>query len=71
MKRAFFLAAAALLAVACHEIPQDAHKPFAGKAERDLYVGGKFGGEAGFEKALAARSRSQNEYIRMGDYKTP
>jgi hypothetical protein len=71
MKPIIFVAAAALLAAACHEIPQDAHKSFAGKAERDLSVGSKFGDEARFEKALADRARSQNEYVRMGDDKAP
>ena len=72
MKRILFAAAAALLVGACHEIPQDAHKSFAGKAERDLAGGNQFAGdEVKFEKALAARARSQNEYIRMGDYKAP
>ncbi len=72
MTRIFFLAAAALVAGACHEVPQDAHKPFAGKAERDLYVGGNFGGDkATYEKALASRARSQNEYVRMGNRKSP
>jgi hypothetical protein len=72
MKRILFVAAAALLACACHEIPQEAHKPFAAKAERELYDGSRFGGnKARFEKALAARARSQNEYFRMGDDKSP
>jgi hypothetical protein len=72
MKRIFFFAAAALLACACHEIPQDTHKSFAGNAQRELYDGSRFGGdEARFEKALAARARTQNEYVRMGDDKSP
>ena len=68
MKRIALASAAALVAAACHEIPQDAQKPFAGKAERELDQGGRFGGDdAKFEKALAARAQSQNEYVRMGD----
>jgi starvation-inducible outer membrane lipoprotein len=49
--------AAALLLAACHEIPQNAAKPFAGKAETHLDD----------PKALAARAQHQNEYVRMGD----
>jgi starvation-inducible outer membrane lipoprotein len=64
--------AAALALAGCHEIPQDAHKPFAPAQETKLYEGKPYdGNKAVFEKALTARSRSQNEYIRMGDAKTP
>ena len=49
--------AAAILLAACHEIPQNAAKPFAGKAETHLDN----------PKALAARAQRQNEYVRMGD----
>ena len=68
MKHIALALAAALLAAACHEIPQDTHKSFAGKAERALDQGSRFGGDnAKFEKALAARAQNENEYVRMGD----
>jgi len=55
----------ALLAGACHEIPQDAHKSFAGKAERELYHSSRFGGDkASFEKTLDDRTRSRDRQCR-------
>ncbi len=67
MRAAAVLAAATLLA-ACHEIPQDAVKPYAGKEDVKAYAGDLFKGDkAQYEKALAARAQSQNEYIRTGD----
>jgi hypothetical protein len=67
MKRLLLSGAIVLLAGACHEIPQDATKPYAGKATQ-LYDGNPFNGdEVRFEKALAARAQGQNEYVRMGD----
>ena len=57
--RRVFLAGVMLLLAACHEIPQTAKKPFAGKAEREL-------GNTN-APALAARAQGQNEYVRMGD----
>jgi starvation-inducible outer membrane lipoprotein len=57
MKRILLAAAALLLAAACHEIPQEATKSFAGKSETHLDD----------PKALAARAQGQNEYVRMGD----
>jgi hypothetical protein len=71
VKRVVLLAAAALLAGACHEIPQDAAKPFAGKDETALYDSARFKDDkAAFEKALASRAQKQNEYVRMDDDKT-
>lgn len=68
----FVGAAVALLASACHEIPQDAHKSFAGKVEREFYDSSRFSGDkARFEKALADRTRTQNECVRMSDCKNP
>ena len=59
--------AAALAVAACHEIPQDA-KPYAGKEDTKAYAGDLFKGDKDkYEKALAARAQSQNEYIRTGD----
>jgi hypothetical protein len=58
--------AALLLASACHEIPQDAKKPFAGEKARELYAGTRFDGDkAAFEAALANRAKYQNEYVRI------
>ncbi len=66
-----FLLAALLGLAACHEIPQDAVKPYAGKEDTKAYAGDLFKGDkAKFEQALAARAQSQNEYIRTGDAKT-
>jgi hypothetical protein len=68
VKRIVLLAAALLLAAACHEIPQEAPKPFAPEQDTQLYDGKLFKDDKGrFEKALAARAQKQNEYVRMGD----
>ena len=65
--RALFVALAVGLA-ACHEIPQDAAKPYAGKEDTKAYAGDRFNGDkAKFEKALADRAQNENEYIRTGD----
>jgi len=62
------LLAAALAAAACHEIPQDAPKPYAGKEDTKAYAGDRFNGDkAKYEKALADRAQNENEYIRTGD----
>jgi hypothetical protein len=61
---------AALLLGACHEIPQDAPKPYAGKEDTKAYAGDRFKGDKGaYEQALAQRAQTQNEYIRTGDAK--
>jgi hypothetical protein len=61
---------AALLLAACHEIPQDAAKPYAGKEDVKPYAGDLFKGDkAKFDQALAQRSNYQNEYLRTGDAK--
>jgi hypothetical protein len=66
MMKAFTATAAAVLLAACSEIPQDARKPFAGEEETKSYAGGKFEGDkALYEKALAKRADTQNEYLRM------
>ena len=44
MKTLTLLAAAALVA-ACHEIPQDAPKPYAGKEDTKAYAGDLFKGD--------------------------
>lgn len=66
------LAAVAVAALAgCHEIPQDAAKPYAGKEDTKAYAGDLFKGDKEkYEKALSQRAQAQNEYIRTGDAKT-
>jgi hypothetical protein len=55
---------------ACHEIPQDAPKPYAGKEDTKAYAGDRFKGDkAKYEQAMAERSNYQNEYLRTGDGK--
>ena len=62
---------AALALAACHEIPQDAAKPYAGKADTTAYSGDLFKGDkAAYEQALAKRADYENEYVRTGDAKT-
>jgi hypothetical protein len=65
------LAVAALVGLAaCHEIPQDAPKPYAGKEDTKAYAGDLFKGDkAKYEETLANRSTFQNEYLRTGDSK--
>ncbi len=66
------LACVAVAALAgCHEIPQDAAKPYAGKEDTKAYAGDLFKGDKDkYEKALSQRAQTQNEYIRTGDAKT-
>ena len=67
MSRLALLVAAMGLA-ACNEIPQDAAKPYAGKEDTKAYAGDKFKGDkAAYEKALAQRAQTQNEYLRTGE----
>ena len=70
MKKLTLLAAAMTLA-ACHEIPQDAAKPYAGKEDTKAYSGDLFKGDkAKYEQALAKRSEYMNEYLRTHDAKS-
>lgn len=70
MKKIAILAAA-LAAAACHEIPQDAAKPYAGKQDAKAYAGDLFKGDkAKYEATLAKRADYENEYVRTGDAKT-
>ena len=65
------VAAAGLALAACHEIPQDAAKPYAGKEDTKPYASDTFKGDkAKYEKTLADRADYQNEYLRTGDAKT-
>jgi hypothetical protein len=66
MMKAVIAAAATVLLAACSEIPQDAPKPFAGEEETKSYAGGEFDGDkALYEKTLAKRAATQNEYLRI------
>jgi hypothetical protein len=70
MRAALFMAAGALALAACHEIPQDAPKPYAGKEDTKAYAGDVFKGDKDkYEKTLSKRAEYQNEYIRTGDAK--
>jgi hypothetical protein len=61
--RTISIAAAALVLAACHEIPQDAAKPYAGKEDTKAYAGDMFKGDkAKYEAALADRAKFQNDY---------
>ena len=65
------LVAAVLALAGCHEIPQDTAKPYAGKEDTKAYAGDLFNGDKDkYEKALAQRAQTQNEYVRTGDAKT-
>jgi len=65
------LVAAVLALAGCHEIPQDAAKPYAGKEDTKAYAGDLFNGDKDkYEKALAQRAQTQNEYLRTGYAKT-
>ena len=70
MRIALMMAVAALALAACHEIPHDAAKPYAGKEDTKAYAGDLFKGDKDkYEKALAQRAQTQNEYIRKHDAK--
>ena len=61
-------ALASLLLAACSELPQDGVKPFAGEGDAKSYADAKFKGDKRlFEKTLAERADTQNEYLRMPD----
>jgi hypothetical protein len=61
--RAAAAVAVALCLAACNEVPQDAVKPYAGKEDTKAYAGDRFKGDkVAYEKALADRSKFQNEY---------
>ena len=62
MIRALAIASLFVLA-ACHETPQDAVKPYAGKEDTKAYAGDLFKGDkAKYEDALAKRAAYQNDY---------
>ncbi len=63
--RPLAVAALALGVASCSEIPQDAPKPYAGKADTQAYASDMFKGDkAKYEKTLADRANYQNEYVR-------
>lgn len=65
MRRAAAVIVAAVAACACGEIPQDAAKSYAGKADTQPYSSDTFKGDkAKYEAALAKRANYQNEYVR-------
>jgi hypothetical protein len=65
------IAGSAILLAACNEIPQDAVKPYAGKEDTKAYAGDLFKGDKDrYEKTLASRAQTQNEYVRTGDAKS-
>jgi len=67
MKPYIAAAAAAMVLAACHEIPQDAAKPYAGKEDVKPYAGDMFKGDKQkFEQALVERADHSNEYLRIG-----
>ena len=62
MRAAIGITALALLA-ACHEVPQDAVKPYAGKEDTKAYAGDRFKGDKmAYEKSLADRNQYQDDY---------
>ena len=62
MRAASLIAAVALVA-ACHEVPQDAVKPYAGKEDTKAYAGDRFKGDKmAYEKNLEERNQFQNDY---------
>ena len=61
-----------LLLAGCSEIPQDSPKPYAGKADTKAYADDRWKGDKDkYEKALADRTKYQDDYQRsrafMGD----
>lgn len=70
MTKTLLAVAAAALLAACHEIPQDAAKPYAGKEDVQPYANDLFKGDKQkFETALAERASHENEYLRTHDAK--
>ena len=54
-----------MLLAACGEIPQDSAKPYAGKADTQAYADDRWKGDkAKYEKALADRTKYQDDYQR-------
>jgi hypothetical protein len=61
--------AAAFGLAACNEIPQDAPKPYAGKADTKPYADDRWKGDkAKYEKALADRAKYQDDYSQTRAY---
>jgi hypothetical protein len=65
VRRALPAGVAAGALAACHEIPQDAAKPYAGKEDSKAYAGDMFKGDKQkYEQTLAKRADYQNDYVR-------
>jgi len=65
MRAVLVIAIVAGTLAACHEIPQDAAKPYAGKEDTKPYAGDRFKGDkAKFEQTLAERANFQDESYR-------
>ena len=61
---------AAVGLAACHEIPQDAVKPYAGKEDTKAYASDVFKGDkVKYEETLAKRADYQNDYVRSRQFK--
>ena len=70
MKTVLIAMAAAMVLAACHEIPQDAAKPYAGRTDTKAYADDRFKGDKQkYESTLAERANYQNEYVRSGEAK--
>ena len=66
--RTLAILAAAMALAACNEIAQEPGKVYAGKEDTKAYAGDLFKGDKDrYEKTLAARAQTQNEYIRVAD----
>jgi hypothetical protein len=62
--------ASLLLLAGCNEIPQDAAKPYAGRADTKPYADDLWKGDKEkFDKALADRSKFQDDYTQSRAYK--
>ena len=65
------MAISAFALTACGEISQDGPKPFTAKEEARPYAGDRFKGDKVlYEKTLAERAQTQNEYLVIGGAKT-
>ena len=66
-KRFALVAVSAIALAACGELPQDGPKPFAGHDETRSYASAQFKGDAAlYERNLAERTRTQDEYLVTG-----
>ena len=68
-RSAVLAAACAGLLAACHEIPQDKRKSFAGESEVKLERHAFQGDKPAFDAALAKRAGHSDDYAAIGDAK--